>query len=134
MATSRLAVAPIGSDGLQASRLGLGCMGRQHFIQAAGSGTSGCNPTPIALTHAARAGMTFGYKEKGSSVDEQESKRVLERALELGCSFLDTSDVYGWVRVQCMSAVTVRPCVPIKCTDKLTQSHCELTGPTRTRP
>ena len=43
------------------------------------------------------AGMTFAYKEKDSSVDEQESKRVLDKALELGCTFLDTSDVYGCV-------------------------------------
>ena len=41
--------------------------------------------------------MTFAYKEKGSTVDENESKRVLQRAPELGCNFLDTSDVYGYV-------------------------------------
>ena len=40
--------------------------------------------------------MTFAYKEKASTVDEKESRRVLQRAPELGCSFLDTSDVYGY--------------------------------------
>ena len=40
--------------------------------------------------------MTFAYKERGSTVDEKESRRVLQRALELGCTLLDTSDVYGF--------------------------------------
>ena len=41
--------------------------------------------------------MTFAYKEKGSTVDKDEMKSVLQRAPELGCNFLDTSDLYGYV-------------------------------------
>jgi aryl-alcohol dehydrogenase-like predicted oxidoreductase len=53
---------PLGRQGLQASQLGLGCMGMSEFY----------GPT-----------------------DEAENLRTLERALELGINFLDTSDAYG---------------------------------------
>jgi len=53
---------PLGRQGLQASQLGLGCMGMSEFY----------GPT-----------------------NEAENLRTLERALELGINFLDTSDAYG---------------------------------------
>lgn len=53
---------PLGSQGLEASQLGLGCMGMSEF---------------------------YG---KG---DDEESIRVLHRALELGINFWDTADAYG---------------------------------------
>ena len=36
-------------------------------------------------------GMSAFY----GSTDEAESLRTIDRALELGCNFLDTSDMYG---------------------------------------
>ena len=45
--------------------------------------------------------MTSAYKEKGSTVDENEIKRVLQRAPEIGCPFLDTSDLYGCADEAC---------------------------------
>ncbi|WP_128893609.1 aldo/keto reductase [Longirhabdus pacifica] len=53
----------LGSQGLEVSRIGLGCMGMSEF-----------------------------YGE----IDETEAKQTLERAVELGISFFDTADVYGW--------------------------------------
>jgi aryl-alcohol dehydrogenase-like predicted oxidoreductase len=52
----------LGSQGLQVSALGLGCMG-----------------------------MSSGY----GATDEAEAVATLHRAIELGCTFLDTAEVYG---------------------------------------
>jgi aryl-alcohol dehydrogenase-like predicted oxidoreductase len=52
----------LGSDGLEVSALGLGCMGMSEFY---------------------------------GSADEGEAIATIHRALELGVSFLDTSDMYG---------------------------------------
>ena len=52
----------LGSQGLEVSGLGLGCMGMSEFYGTA---------------------------------DERESLATLDRALELGCNFLDTADAYG---------------------------------------
>lgn len=54
---------PLGTQGLQVSRLGLGCMGMSAFYG-----------TP----------------------DETAALATIDRALELGVTFLDTSDMYGW--------------------------------------
>ena len=51
-------IKPLGSQGLKAPRLGLGCMGMSDFYGAA---------------------------------DEQENLKVLNQALELGCTFWDTA-------------------------------------------
>jgi aryl-alcohol dehydrogenase-like predicted oxidoreductase len=53
----------LGSQGLEVSALGLGCMGMSEFY-----GTS----------------------------DEGEAIATIHRALELGITFLDTADMYGW--------------------------------------
>lgn len=53
---------PLGSAGLQASELGLGCMGMTDF---------------------------YGKR------NDEESIRVIHRAVELGITFLDTADMYG---------------------------------------
>ena len=53
---------PLGTQGLQSSELGLGCMGMSEFY----------GPT-----------------------NDSENLRTLERALELGINFFDTSDAYG---------------------------------------
>ena len=52
----------LGSDGLEVSALGLGCMGMSEFY---------------------------------GSADEGEATETIQRALELGVSFLDTADMYG---------------------------------------
>ena len=52
----------VGSQGLQASQLGLGCMGMSDFYGA---------------------------------FDDNESLKVIHRALDLGITFLDTADMYG---------------------------------------
>src|SRR4051795_6984073 len=38
-------------------------------------------------------GMSWGYSQ--SQTDDAESVRVIQRALELGCTMLDTADAYG---------------------------------------
>jgi aryl-alcohol dehydrogenase-like predicted oxidoreductase len=53
---------PLGSQGLQVSRLGLGCMGMSEFYGAA---------------------------------DQDEAVATIHTALDLGITFLDTSDIYG---------------------------------------
>lgn len=55
-------IKPLGNQGLQASELGLGCMGMSDF---------------------------YGKH------DDNESTRVIHRAIELGVTFLDTADMYG---------------------------------------
>ncbi len=55
----------LGNGGLQVSALGLGCMGMSH---------------------------AYGAAEER---DERESIATLHRAIELGCTFLDTAEVYG---------------------------------------
>lgn len=57
-----LAKRKLGTQGLEVSAIGLGCMG-----------------------------MSFAYGEP----DETESIATLHRAIELGCTFLDTAEVYG---------------------------------------
>jgi aryl-alcohol dehydrogenase-like predicted oxidoreductase len=57
-----LSLRKLGSQGLEVSAIGLGCMGMSQFY--------------------------------GPS-DETESIRTLHRAIELGCTFLDTAEVYG---------------------------------------
>src|SRR6188508_2596567 len=55
----------LGSQGLRVSALGLGCMGMSQ---------------------------SYGTAEER---DERESIRTIHRALELGCNFLDTAEMYG---------------------------------------
>jgi aryl-alcohol dehydrogenase-like predicted oxidoreductase len=55
-------IVPLGSQGLQVSRQGLGCMGMSEFYGRA---------------------------------DEAESIATIQRALDLGVTLLDTSDIYG---------------------------------------
>jgi aryl-alcohol dehydrogenase-like predicted oxidoreductase len=55
-------IVPLGSQGLQTSRQGLGCMGMSEFYGEA---------------------------------DEAESTATIQRALDLGVTLLDTSDIYG---------------------------------------
>jgi aryl-alcohol dehydrogenase-like predicted oxidoreductase len=55
-------IVPLGSQGLQTSRQGLGCMGMSEFYGEA---------------------------------DEAESIATIQRALDLGVTLLDTSDIYG---------------------------------------
>jgi aryl-alcohol dehydrogenase-like predicted oxidoreductase len=55
-------IVPLGSQGLQVSRQGLGCMGMSEFYGEA---------------------------------DEAESIATIQRALDLGVTLLDTSDIYG---------------------------------------
>jgi aryl-alcohol dehydrogenase-like predicted oxidoreductase len=56
-------IVPLGTQGLQVSKQGLGCMGMSAFY---------------------------------GSDDEKESIATLERALELGVTFWDTAQMYGW--------------------------------------
>ena len=55
----------LGSQGLEVSALGLGCMGMSEFY---------------------------------GTTDEGEAIATIHRAIELGVTFLDTADMYGWVR------------------------------------
>ena len=57
-----LAKRKLGTQGLQVSGIGLGCMG-----------------------------MTYAY----GTPDDQELIATIHRAIELGCTFLDTAEVYG---------------------------------------
>ena len=59
-------VHPVGSQGFQASAQGLGCMGMSAF-----------------------------YKDIDHQATEEESIAVIHRAIELGVTLLDTSDIYG---------------------------------------
>jgi aryl-alcohol dehydrogenase-like predicted oxidoreductase len=61
-AVANLVKRKLGSQGLEVSEIGLGCMG-----------------------------MSQSY----GPADEAESIRTLHRAIELGCTFLDTAEVYG---------------------------------------
>jgi aryl-alcohol dehydrogenase-like predicted oxidoreductase len=54
----------LGTDGLDVSRIGLGCMGMSDFYT-------------------------------GSGQDDDQSRRVIARAIDLGVTFFDTSDMYG---------------------------------------
>src|SRR5258708_30675268 len=58
----RLSTRKLGSQGLEVSAIGLGCMGMSQSYGAA---------------------------------DEAESIATLHRAIELGCTFLDTAEAYG---------------------------------------
>lgn len=67
MASVNVPVRKLGSQGLEASIQGLGCMG-----------------------------MSWAYKSAADThAGEEESIETIHRALELGVTFLDTSDVYG---------------------------------------
>ncbi|DBB10358.1 hypothetical protein WJX82_010708 [Trebouxia sp. C0006] len=62
----QLPIRNVGRQGLKASVQGLGCMG-----------------------------MSMAYKDLSSTVTDEDSIATIHRALELGVTFLDTSDVYG---------------------------------------
>ena len=64
--TQSIPVHAMGSQGFRASCQGLGCMGMSSF-----------------------------YKDVDHQATEEESIAVIDRALELGVTLLDTSDVYG---------------------------------------
>ena len=66
----------LGSQGLEVSRIGLGCMG-----------------------------MSTAY----GPADDVESTATLHRALDLGVSFIDTADMYGWGHNEELLAGVVRP-------------------------
>jgi aryl-alcohol dehydrogenase-like predicted oxidoreductase len=66
----------LGSQGLEVSRIGLGCMG-----------------------------MSTAY----GPADDGESIATIHRALDLGVSFLDTADMYGWGHNEELLANVVRP-------------------------
>jgi aryl-alcohol dehydrogenase-like predicted oxidoreductase len=66
----------LGSQGLEVSRIGLGCMG-----------------------------MSTAY----GPADDVESIATIHRALDLGVSFLDTADMYGWGHNEELLAKAVRP-------------------------
>jgi aryl-alcohol dehydrogenase-like predicted oxidoreductase len=66
----------LGSQGLDVSRIGLGCMG-----------------------------MSTAY----GPADDVESIATIHRALDLGVSFLDTADIYGWGHNEELLANVVRP-------------------------
>eukprot|EP00878_Enallax_costatus_P005162 GHUV01005425.1.p1 GENE.GHUV01005425.1~~GHUV01005425.1.p1 ORF type:complete len:293 (+),score=57.39 GHUV01005425.1:920-1798(+) len=67
MSLPNVPVRKLGGQGLEASIQGLGCMGMSWVYKSAADNHAG----------------------------EEESLRTIHRALELGVSFLDTSDVYG---------------------------------------
>ena len=56
----------VGSQGFKASSQGLGCMGMSAF-----------------------------YKDADHTATEEESVAVIHKAIELGVTLLDTSDIYG---------------------------------------
>ncbi|MGH2703120.1 MAG: aldo/keto reductase [Actinomycetota bacterium] len=66
----------LGSQGLEVSRIGLGCMG-----------------------------MSTAY----GPADDVESTATIHRALDLGVSFIDTADMYGWGHNEELLAGVVRP-------------------------
>lgn len=67
MATpGKLPQVPLGKQGLTVSAQGLGCMGMSAF-----------------------------YTGFESDAAQAESLAVFDKALELGCTFLDTAEVYG---------------------------------------
>ena len=95
-----LPVRSLGQQGLQASVQGLG--------------TASVRPQPDPIYHsehrsrkfarvqrqrfchfAGCMGMSTAYKDKASPVTDEESIATIHKALELGVTFLDTSDMYG---------------------------------------
>ncbi|KAK9809030.1 hypothetical protein WJX72_008176 [[Myrmecia] bisecta] len=40
-------------------------------------------------------GMTGSYLDKDHQASDEENRAVIDRALELGVTFLDTADIYG---------------------------------------
>ena len=49
-------------------------------------------------------GFSMGYKDKNVPVTEETSQAVIERSIELGSTFLDTSDRYGAAPAMSMHA------------------------------
>ncbi len=54
--------------------------------------------TGLKVSSICLGAMTFGEAEgfmKGSACDEETSRRIMDRAYDAGCNFIDTADIYG---------------------------------------
>lgn len=80
-------VRAVGSQGFKASAQGLGCMG-----------------------------LTAGfYKDIDHQATEEESTAVIHRALELGVTLLDTSDIYGMLILLTVQSPSRSETIPFSC-------------------
>ncbi len=50
--------------------------------------------TGLSVSRICLGTMNFGWEQEGWRLDEAESRRILERAIELGVNFIDTANVY----------------------------------------
>lgn len=84
----------LGQQGLRASAQGLGPIACNVFsrIMHCVISLSRCK---ASSSPAGCMGMSTAYKDTKNPVSDEESSATIHRALELGVTFLDTSDMYG---------------------------------------
>ena len=87
----QLPVRSIGRQGLKASVQGLG---DPTGFCAVTTTCCACHVTDTCYDIGCM-GMSMAYKDMSSPVTDEESIATIHQALELGVTFLDTSDVYG---------------------------------------
>jgi aryl-alcohol dehydrogenase-like predicted oxidoreductase len=87
----------LGKQGLNVPALGLGCMGARAEEEPSGKNRAGhcaSYEQHDCRCHGCVAGMSAFYT--GSQpVPEEECVETIQRSIEAGCNFLDTSDIYG---------------------------------------
>lgn len=87
----QLPVRSVGRQGLKASVQGLG-----NSTELCAMTTTYCTKYVANTCYDIGCmGMSMAYKDMSSPVTDEESIATIHKVLELGVTFLDTSDVYG---------------------------------------